>query len=172
MSDEFQLSSEESSAVIDATGKYRYLLRRRWDFTRRTVLFIMLNPSTADALQDDPTIRRCIAFAKGWNYGAIEVVNLFAWRATDPSELGLSKDPVGPENDKHILEAAQRARLIVAAWGSSAPHSKRAAAVLGMLAASRIFTWCLGVNKDGHPKHPLYLPADTVPTQYTPGVAA
>ncbi len=106
-----------SSAVLSPDGVYRYQLVREWDRARPRVAFLMLNPSTADATQNDPTIRKCIAFARSWGCGSLEVVNLFAFRATDPRELGrcgARVDPVGAENDGYILAAARRASVVVA----------------------------------------------------------
>src|SRR5689334_10494992 len=107
----------ERAAMLSPDSNYRYSLRRTWREGSRIVCFIMLNPSTADADLDDPTIRRCIGFAKSWNYDALEVVNLFAWRATKPSVLASIDDPEGLENDGSILKAAARAEMIVCAWG-------------------------------------------------------
>ena len=108
------------AATISACTKYRYSLRRTWQEGGRVVCFIMLNPSTADADIDDPTIRRCVGFGKSWGYDALEVVNLFAWRETEPKFLITPSDPIGPDNDGAILEASGRAELVVCAWGSHA----------------------------------------------------
>src|SRR5580765_5070589 len=105
-------------ATISPDGKYRYLLSREYeDGMFGTVLFVMLNPSTADATKDDATIRRCVGFTKRWGYSTLEVVNLFAFRATHPRDLWKADDPVGPDNDVTISDAVRRAQLIVAAWG-------------------------------------------------------
>ena len=148
------------TAEISPDGRYRYLLGRRWSSGPRAT-FIMLNPSTADAAQDDPTIRRCIGFARGWGLGAMQVVNLYALRATDPAALWRAQDPVGPYNDA-ILAACALAHQdapLVAAWGANARHD-RVAAVLRLPGMDRLTT--LGVTKAGHPRHPLYLPATAV----------
>lgn len=154
-------------ALIDESGLYRYNLTRTWGSGER-LLFIMLNPSTADGERDDATIRRCIGFAKQWKYGAIEVVNLFALRATDPMELincryrdGVS-DPVGPDNNHHIRKAADRAERIIAAWGSWAKPSfrDRAKAVTAMLRWHEKTLFCLKKSKGGDPCHPVRLPYD------------
>lgn len=153
-------------ATID--GIYRYLLVRDWSdlltVERRTCLFVMLNPSTADASQDDPTIRRCIAFAKGWGYSRLEVVNLFALRATDPRELELVTDPVGPGNDAAIQEAAERAQLIVCAWGTKGQLFYRDVTAARLLEGRTLH--CLARTKDGHPGHPLYQRADLTPAPF------
>src|SRR3989449_11540410 len=106
-----------TDACFSRCGTYRYALWRRWAAGPQ-VLFVMLNPSTADAQRDDPTIRRCIGFARRWGCGGIEVVNLFALRATDPRRLRYTRDPVGPENVAHLARAAGRASLVGAAWGA------------------------------------------------------
>ena len=141
-------------AHISPDGRYRYWLAREWDTLRRQpVLFIMLNPSTADASQDDPTIRKCIGFAKAWGYGRIEVVNLYAFRATDPKALKASGYDVGPNNNMQILHYARWSGLVVAAWGAHA-QKDRADAVVKMLAPHHDIQ-CLGLTKDGFPRHPL-----------------
>lgn len=170
MDSDFALTAESSSAVIDPTGKYRYQLARVWDRTRTRMLFVMLNPSTADADTDDPTIRKCAGFAKKWGYGALEVVNLYALRATDPDEIWRDDAPVGPENDAYILDAAGRARIIVAAWGAQPKSFGRAAYVGRMLVERRYFLWALRFTKDGHPEHPLYLPGGAELLQYPLGL--
>ncbi len=149
------------SAVISDCGRYRYVLQRslggflRW---HRPMLFIMLNPSTADAMVDDPTIRRCISFAKREGMTHLTVVNLFALRATDPRELELAHDPVGPENDRHLEEQVGKHRngSVVAAWGAHEFAKRRAAAVLAKFGPLH----CLGLTKAGHPRHPLYVKGD------------
>lgn len=144
------------NAVISKCGKYRYYLSRTWDLNLRRLAWIMLNPSTADAEQDDPTIRRCISFSKKFGYGSIEVINLFAFRATDPKELLTEKDPIGTENYKWLSECD--AYDYIVAWGSN----KFAIEWLKYNAVrlpSKMY--CLGINKDGSPKHPLYVSSKT-----------
>lgn len=145
-------ASRGSGAWLD--GRYRYLLWRRWA-EADSLLFIMLNPSTADAAQDDPTIRRCIGFARRWGFGGVEVVNLFAWRATLPRELAKARDPVGPHNDRAISLAVARSRAVIAAWGVHGALGDRDAQVAPLLAATRLR--CLGLTRDGAPRHPLYV---------------
>ncbi|MFC4305772.1 DUF1643 domain-containing protein [Cohnella boryungensis] len=154
-------------AVMDPTDTYRYSLWRIWNADLPTVLFIMLNPSTADANKDDPTIRRCIGFAKAWGFGALEVRNLFAYRATDPDELKRCADPIGPDNDKHILEGARIADKIVLAWGTKGSLLGRGQAVYQMIA--KYEPECLAISADGHPKHPLYIRADQPAIVYSRG---
>lgn len=144
-------------AVFDASGAYRYRLTRTWDAAGSPVVFIMLNPSTADALRDDPTIRRCVGFARQWGFGALEVVNLFAYRATAPRDLRAAAEPVGPENDQYLLRAARRGRCVVAAWGTSGCYMARDDAVLRLLART-VDLYCLGATRCGCPRHPLYVP--------------
>lgn len=153
-------------ATISDCGKYRYRLGRMWGrVIDPTVLFVMLNPSTADATQDDPTIRRCTAFAKAWGFGHLLVGNMFAYRATDPRELGpLSMyDACGPENDDHLTHMAEISQKIICAWGTHGGTRFPSA-----LRAFPDKLYCLGLTKHGMPKHPLYLAASTQLQKYTP----
>ncbi|GAB4455936.1 MAG: DUF1643 domain-containing protein [Armatimonadaceae bacterium] len=147
------------TAEFDSTGQYRYRLTRCWDDHLPRICFVMLNPSTADAEHDDPTIRRCIGFSQRWGYGSLEVVNLFAYRATLPANLFAAPDPIGPENDRFLCQAVAQAHRVVAAWGVHGARSNRAASVLPLLGT----VYCLGCTQSGEPRHPLYLPADTTP---------
>lgn len=147
-------------AEISDCGLYRYMLRRVWDPELGLVHWIMLNPSTADASFDDPTIRRCMAFARAWGYGGIYVSNLFAYRTTDPSLLPLLNEAcVGPDNDKWI-ELGVCWPLIVCAWGANPRAAVRAKHVVKMLRDAGADPRCLGTTKDGHPRHPLYVKSD------------
>lgn len=150
------------SAVLSPCGRYRYSLRREWGVVAgRTACFVMLNPSTADASIDDPTIRRCIGFARSWGCTALEVRNLFALRATDPKALRKADDPIGPEGDRYL--SGIDADIVVAAWGAGVPFARDKRALVDLLAGHSLF--CLGVTKQGHPRHPLYVRGDvlTVP---------
>ena len=138
---------------------YRYALRRTWDAEKRTVLFIGLNPSTADECTDDATIRRCIGFAQAWGHGRLIMANLFAYRSTDPAALLKVADPVGAENDAWLRRLVQEADLTIVAWGIHGTLLQRHEHVLRMLPKVH----CLGVTIAGHPKHPLYLPGGTAP---------
>lgn len=151
-------------AVLSDDCAYRYRLWRIWSPSRPQALWVLLNPSTADAYADDPTIRRCEGFTRAWGLGGFEVVNLYAYRATDPSELARATDPIGPENDRTITVRARRPDVshVVCAWGASAPPGDRATEVIALLRIRPIALWCLGTTKDGHPRHPLYIAA-TVP---------
>ena len=148
-------------ADITPDGLYRYALRRSWDPAVWPLAFIMLNPSTADTEIDDPTIRRCMGFARRLGYGGITVYNLYAYRATKPADLWKVEDPVGPGND-HWLNACLYSRYmadlpVVAAWGANA-RPDRVDAVMRMRGAENLC--CFGVTKAGAPRHPLYLPGD------------
>lgn len=154
-----------SSAWLSGCERYRYRLGRNWgEGWGAPVTFVMLNPSTADAQQDDPTIRRCVGFAKAWGFGRLVVVNLYALRSTDPKGLWRADDPIGPDNDDHLSEAAWVAARddapIIAAWGANAKPD-RVAEVLALPHMDRLTA--LGVTKAGAPRHPLYLRADAFP---------
>ena len=155
-------------ARLSDCGTYRYTLSRIWEPGLGNCLFVMLNPSTADALADDPTIRRCVGFARAWGYGSLSVVNLFALRATDPKALYRHADPVGPDNDAVIAAAARVADVVVAAWGAHGTHRDRGDAVARLIAevAGRA-VHRLSLTGDGQPGHPLYLKADLRPVLYS-----
>lgn len=153
----------ESGAVFDLSGRYRYFLWRRWEAGLPVVGFVMLNPNSADAERADPTIRRCVGFARGWGYGGIVAVNVFALRAASPSELRQVADPRGPENDGFVELAARLSDLVVAAWGNHA-DSVACGSVCALLPSG---TRCLGLTKRNQPRHPLYVrgSSTTVPFQ-------
>lgn len=155
----------DRGATFDPTGQYRYRLWRRWA-AGPTALFVMLNPSTADAEQDDPTVRRCAGFARAWGLAGYDVVNLFGYRSTAPSALLTIPDPIGPDNDRHILEAAGRADRIIVAWGVHGYIRERAVQVRAMLSQHRLL--CLGTTANGNPRHPLYIKGDTEPHDWRP----
>lgn len=156
-----------TGARLSDDGRYRYSLWRVWDPSAEHLVFIMLNPSTADAETDDPTIRRCIGFARDRGFGGIEVLNLYAFRATDPRDLFRAVDPVGRDNDEYLATPLLTS-TVIPAWGAHA-KPERAAAVLAMLAGHRVFS--LGVTQSGAPRHPLYVRADQPFVPY-PEVAA
>jgi hypothetical protein len=147
-------------AILSEDRKYRYILSRTWDETKPTVLFIGLNPSTADEKTDDPTIRKCIIYAKCWGYGKILMANLFAFRSTDPNKLNHKADPVGPENDSYILKSASEVDLIIACWGNPGRLFSRDKEVISLIPNLH----CLKRNKNGTPSHPLYLSKDIKPS--------
>lgn len=126
------------------------------------VMFICLNPSTADENTDDPTVRRCISYAKACGYGAFCMTNIFAFRATDPNDMLAANDPIGPENDRYLRAVAAGAGIVVAAWGTIGTHLGRAAAVKAILPDLHV----LRLTKDGHPGHPLYLPKHLKPVPW------
>lgn len=155
------------NAIISDCGKYRYSLTRdipqavRWV---RPVTFIMLNPSTADAIQDDPTIRRCIGFANSWLCTSLTVLNLFALRSTDPKQLYKAEDPVGPRNNQAIIYlSGGSSGTVICAWGKHGNLNGRGEEVLKLLKSMGITPMALKLNKDGTPAHPLYLAKDLKP---------
>lgn len=157
--------NSNEGAVLDESNTYRYTLWRVWDVSLPRLLFVMLNPSTADHTQNDPTIRRCIRFAKSWGFGAIEVVNLFAYRATDPKELKNNLiDPVGSDNDDYLISRSSKCDVIVLAWGTKGVYQKRDRTVLKLL--NKYSLNCLEETKSGHPKHPLYVNGETKYSTY------
>jgi hypothetical protein len=153
-------------ATFDPTAIYRYQLWRVWDETLPRVLFVMLNPSTADAERDDPTIRRCVAYAKAWGHGGLEVVNLFALRSTSPKLIYTHASPVGKDNDPYILESAYRAGIIVAAWGTHGEHRARDRHVGALLSLHGFKLHSLKITAKGLPQHPLYLRSDLTPSPF------
>ena len=163
MSDQFPASTTTPAhgALLSECGRYRYRLWRVWDDLAPVMVWVMLNPSTADAEQDDPTIRKCIGFAKRHRHGGILVVNLFAWRATNPKELATVSDPIGPDNDEHIRVACRGPVLatVVGGWGSEKFARARATSVKVNIRCARPIH-CFR-QTDGRPWHPLYLPYDS-----------
>ncbi len=145
-------------AIFSDCKRYRYLLTRKWG-DGELLLFIMLNPSTADEKQDDPTIRRCIKYAQRWGYRNLEIVNLFALRSSHPTVMRRDPSPLGPDNPHQIFMAAQRAKVVVLAWGRLATKREKewADALFRWLHIKDIDTFCLGRTKDGEPRHPLML---------------
>jgi hypothetical protein len=146
-------------ALMSPCGLFRYTLRRTWNEARPKALLIGLNPSTADHRRNDPTVTREIAFAMSWHCGTLLKGNLFAFRATDPKDMRKAVDPIGPENDKWLLEMFSEADIVVCAWGVGGAFMRRDLAVAQLLRGKPLK--CLGVTKDSHPKHPLYLKATT-----------
>lgn len=153
------------AAALSPCEKYRYTLTRVWENSQQRVVFIGLNPSTADETQDDPTIRRCMRYAYDWGYGGVYMLNLFAFRATNPKDMMAAQDPVGPYNDKFLIEytAGIHAGNVVAAWGAHGAFQGRDKAVKDMISPLH----CLHITKDGHPGHPLYLKKDLKPVLFS-----
>jgi hypothetical protein len=153
------LASCVRDALVSSCGLYRYWLLRRWA-DGPMLLFIMLNPSTADAAVDDATIRRCTTFALAHGYGGFYVVNLYAFRATQPADLKRAGYPVGPEADAHFQRLLVRCQDVCVAWGANAAGLARPAEVLQLLRAASRAPLCLGITRGGYPQHPLMLPSD------------
>ncbi len=151
------------NATFSDCRKYRYALSRTWNGKKKTILFIGLNPSTANEKIDDPTIRRCINYAQNWGYGSLLMVNLFAYRATMPSELKNVKNPIGNDNDLHIIELSKKADIVVAAWGNEGTLLNRDKEVKKTLPN----LMCLKINKSGQPSHPLYQKKDLKLIKYS-----
>jgi hypothetical protein len=164
---EFQKGDAQSVAVYSDCERYRYLLTRVWDPAGRKALFIMLNPSTATEVQNDPTVERCERRARALGFGAFRVTNIFAWRDTDPRKMRAAADPVGPENDAAILDSCPWADQIIAAWGTHGAHLGRGPAVAALLKGTGRPVHHLGLSKEGHPKHPLYISYQQQPDLWT-----
>lgn len=159
------------SAVISDCGNYRYRLTRWLSISAPLATFIMLNPSTADAEQDDPTIRRCIGFARSMKCGRLAVANLFAFRATKPEAMRAAADPVGPDNNIFIArlarEKAETGGKLICAWGAQGKFRDRDREVLAILHATPVEPMSLGETTDNLPRHPLYLRGDCKPLPYS-----
>ncbi len=151
--------------IFSPDRKYRYVLWREWEcmfVNNNYVVFIGLNPSTADEAVDDPTIRRCVGFAKSWGYGALCMMNLFAYRETHPIHLKASDDPVGQDNDHYLKEISGEASIVIAAWGNHGVHWGRSTKVIDLIPT----LFCLKRTANGSPAHPLYLPKTLKPIPY------
>lgn len=150
------------SASFSRCRRYRYALWRHWDEDLPSVMFLALNPSTADHRRDDPTIRRCIGYARDWGFGSLCVTNLFAWRATRPEDLKAAPDPVGPRNDDWLRRLSGQVELVVAGWGNHGTFMGRAAEVREKVPLLHY----LRLNSSGEPAHPLYLPKCLKPRRF------
>ena len=158
-----------STATYSDDERYRYDLIRTWDASGGRIAFVMLNPSTATELSNDPTVERCERRARALGYGAFRVTNIFAYRATDPRDMRAQADPVGgPANDDAIRDAALWADVTVCAWGTHGAHLDRGAAVESLLRATARPLTTLGLSKAGHPKHPLYIGYAVQPAPWMP----
>jgi hypothetical protein len=151
-----------SKAALSKDRLYRYQLTRIWDKDKPMINFIGLNPSTADELKDDPTMRRCIGFAKSWGYGGLYMTNLFAYRTSKPEELMKATDPIGEENDKYLLATEKEVTEVVFAWGVGGTFLSRNKQVLNLITKGHY----IALTKDNHPRHPLYLKADLTLTKF------
>lgn len=159
----------DRGAVLSDDGRYRYLLWRRWDKAKPRAVFIMLNPSTADHQVDDPTIRKCVGFARRWGMGGIRVANLFAFRATDPKGMWGASDPIGEGFEQQISRAVDPPNGVhIAAWGADGRADSQAKRVRGIFYDSGLPLFALRLTKDGRPWHPLYIPYDITPVVYEP----
>lgn len=159
-----EASPTEKAAGLSADGVYRYWLTRVWG-PGPCLAFIGLNPSRADDSYDDPTLRRMLGFARREGAGGLVVLNLFAFRHMNPRVMKLAKEPIGPENDTHLRAWSMMATRIIACWGADGNHMGRDRAVAALLGRP---LECFGVNKDGSPKHPLYLPEDQALVRWEP----
>jgi hypothetical protein len=159
-----QKGDAASTAVYSPCEAYRYLLTRVWNPDGEKALFVMLNPSTATEVQNDPTVERCERRARALGFGAFRVTNIFAFRATDPRVMRAMADPIGPGNDAAIADSAQGwADRIICAWGTHGAHLGRGAQVEHLLRATGRPLFTLGLSQGGHPKHPLYIGYDRQP---------
>jgi len=158
-------SDVNTSAVLSNEREYRYQLVRSWDSEKPTLAFIMLNPSTADEVEDDPTIRRCVGYAEDWGFGELIVGNLYAYRTSDPEELNKIENPVGPKNNKYLENICDKADKVLVAWGANEAVGDREAEVAKSLDSE---LYALDTTKHGHPNHPLYQPKDVEPEIWEP----
>jgi hypothetical protein len=156
----------KKGATLSNCEKYRYKLWRIWDESKPSVMFMMCNPSTADAQIDDPTIRRCIGFAESWGFGGLYVGNLFAFRSKNPKDLLNTAHPVGEYNAQHIYQMLEKCSMIVTAWGNAKIVYKIVKKNPNYKPLNGIKAYYIDLSKDGTPKHPLYLKGDLEPKQY------
>ena len=152
----------KKDAILSEDRKYRYVLSRIWDESKSMVMIIGLNPSTADETIDDPTIVRCIDFAKNWGYGGIYMLNLFAFRATLPKDMFSVENPIGDENDKFIEKYSKLSDKVICAWGNDGKYKNRSQEVLSKIENK----YYLKLNQTNEPAHPLYLRKDLIPIQF------
>lgn len=155
-----QAGGTVSTALYSPCETYRYLLTRVWDTDAPRLLFVMLNPSTASELRNDPTVARCEARARAMGQGAVRVANLFAFRATDPRDLRAAPAPEGPENDRLLVESVQWADGVICAWGNHGTLLGRAALAEALLRQTGKPLLHLGLTAAGQPRHPLYVRKD------------
>ena len=156
-----------STATYSDCERYRYALTRTWDAGGKRVLFVMLNPSKATEVQNDPTVERCERRARALGFGAFQVTNIFAWRDTDPFQMRKAKDPIGPDNDAAIFAGVAWADQVIAAWGTHGAHMNRGPQMTTLLQGTGKPLYTLGLSKHGHPKHPLYISYSQQPILWT-----
>lgn len=157
-----------AGATISPCRRYRYKLWREWDASRPAVVFCGLNPSTATASRDDPTIRRELGYARDWGFGKLIKVNAYGWRSPDPKAMLQAEDPIGPENLAIVLSEARHAALFVAAWGNHI-RDRDAFVLRTLLRQSGVRIHVLRLTKAGNPEHPLYLARNLVPVSWPGG---
>lgn len=151
-----------TETLFSPCRKWRYTLWREWIGGSGYAMFVGLNPSTADEVSDDPTVRRCISYAKAWGYAGLCMTNIFAFRATDPKDMKAVHDPVGMDNDMHLLRVSRHAGVVIAAWGAHGAYRGRGAEVMAMIPGMK----CLSKTKGGYPAHPLYLKSSLLPIEF------
>lgn len=160
-------SEMASEAAFSECGLYRYRLTRRWAMQGGLINFVMLNPSKANELRNDPTVERCERRARQLGFGAFCVTNIFAWRDTDPTAMRQASEPNGPQNDDILIATAAASDRIIAAWGAHGEHLGRGPEVAAMLREAGLQLYHLGLSKHGHPRHPLYIPYERQPELWT-----
>lgn len=153
----FEKGGTSSMAEYSDCERFRYRLTRVWQEAGRHLNFVMLNPSTATELQNDPTVERCERRARTSGFSGFTVTNIFSFRATDPKIMRCASDPIGAQNDKAISDAAHHADQVICAWGTHGAHENRGEAVKTLLQEAKIPLYHLGLTKAGHPRHPLYI---------------
>lgn len=156
----------ENGATFSPCRLYRYSLHRQWYDGKPYCCFIGLNPSTADETHDDPTVRRCIDYARTWDFGGLIMLNLFAFRATNPDTMKVQADPIGPDNDRNIRNFCRQSRLVIAAWGNDGAYRRRGEHVYKMLNSDGIDLHYLRLTQSKQPGHPLYLPRTLQPIKW------
>ena len=152
----------KTGAILSEDRKYRYVLSRIWDESKPMIMIIGLNPSTADETKNDPTITRCMNFAKSWKYGGVYMLNLFAFRATLPKDMIEEEEPIGDENDSYINKYSKLSEKVVCAWGNDGSYKNRSKEILSKIND----LYYLKLNQTGEPSHPLYLNGDLIPIKF------
>lgn len=161
-----------TGALFSPCRRWRYMLWRRWNEAAPSCMFVGLNPSTADETKNDPTVTRCINYAKAWGYGSLWMLNIFAFRATDPMVMkSMQGAAVGPRNDEFLVAAGRGAGVVVAAWGTHGTFRGREPEVRRLFAGAGVKLSYLRLTQGGHPSHPLYLPRSLEPVEW-PHLAA